>query len=216
MSKIIVHIDLNAFFVRCEEIKNPSLEGKPVIIGKTGRGGIVSTCSYEARKYGAKSGMPTYQALAKCPNAIMISGDYRYYQEKSNEFFNFVKSYTKLVEAASIDATIMDNSGDEVEDISFYSEEPVVLCTLYFRVKAATYDFVSFSFDENAIFINSAYEEIEGVSRQDYNFNITDDVSTDSRIVALKVPSVLYFFTVFLSEEVMLMCPSFTFLQLKR
>ena len=79
-----------------------------MIIGKTGRGGIVSTCSYEARKYGAKSGMPTYQALAKCPNAIMISGDYRYYQEKSNEFFNFVKSYTKLVEEASIDECYVD------------------------------------------------------------------------------------------------------------
>ena len=52
MSKIILHIDLNAFFVRCEEIKDPSLEGKPVIIGRNGRGGIVSTCSYKAREYG--------------------------------------------------------------------------------------------------------------------------------------------------------------------
>ena len=83
----------------------------------------------------------------------------------------------------------VENTEEEIEkeDIAFNSNGEVVLCTLYFRVKAAAYDFVSFSFDENAVFINSSYEEIEGVSRQDYNFNITDDVSTDSRIVALKV-----------------------------
>ena len=98
MSKIILHIDLNAFFVRCEEIKDPSLEGKPVIIGHNGRGGIVSTCSYAARKYGVHSGMPTYQALLKCKDAILIPGDYRYYEQKSNEFFAFIKKYTTLVD----------------------------------------------------------------------------------------------------------------------
>lgn len=70
MSKVILHIDLNAFFVRCEEILNPSLEGKPVIIGHSGRGGIVSTCSYAARKYGVKSGMPTYKALQQYKKKI--------------------------------------------------------------------------------------------------------------------------------------------------
>lgn len=108
MSKIILHIDLNAFFVRCEEIKNPSLEGKPVIIGKTGRGGIVSTCSYAAREKGVKSGMPTYQALQKCKNAIVLDGDFEYYHKKSKEFFYFIKKYTNLVEPASIDECFAD------------------------------------------------------------------------------------------------------------
>ena len=108
MSKIILHIDLNAFFVRCEEIKNPTLEGKPVIIGRNGRGGIVSTCSYAAREYGVRSGMPTYQALFKCPNVILIEGDYHYYQQKSNEFFAFIKKYTTIVEPASIDECFAD------------------------------------------------------------------------------------------------------------
>lgn len=108
MSKIILHIDLNAFFVRCEEIKNPSLEGKPVIIGKNGRGGIVSTCSYKAREYGVRSGMPTYQALLKCPKAIVLEGDYHYYSKKSNEFFNFIKRFTSKVEPASIDECFLD------------------------------------------------------------------------------------------------------------
>lgn len=110
MSKIILHIDLNAFFVRCEEIKNPALENKPVVIGHKGRGGIVSTCSYEARKYGVKSGMPTYKALLLCKNAILIGGDYHFYQIKSKEFFNFIKQYSQIIEQASIDECYVDMS----------------------------------------------------------------------------------------------------------
>ena len=60
MSKVIVHIDLNAFFARCEEIRDSSLENKPVAIGHDDRGGIVSTCSYAARKYGVGSAMPMF------------------------------------------------------------------------------------------------------------------------------------------------------------
>lgn len=108
MSKVIIHIDLNAFFVRCEELMNPSLEGKPVIIGHSGRGGIVSTCSYEARKYGVRSGMPTYQALLKCKNAITLPGDFELYKNKSEQFFNIIKGYSEIVEPASIDECYVD------------------------------------------------------------------------------------------------------------
>ena len=108
MSKIILHIDLNAFFVRCEEIVNPSLEGKPVIIGHKGRGGIVSTCSYEARKYGIHSAMPTFQATRLCPNVIIIPGNYKLYSSKSKEFFNFVKKYSPIIEIASVDECFVD------------------------------------------------------------------------------------------------------------
>ena len=103
MSKVIVHIDLNAFFARCEEIKDPSLENKPVAIGHDGRGGIVSTCSYAARKYGVSSAMPMFKAKQLCPNLIIIPGDYHYYSSMSKKFFNFVRQYTKLVEPASVD-----------------------------------------------------------------------------------------------------------------
>ena len=108
MSKIILHIDLNAFFVRCEELKDPSLEGKPVIIGRVGRGGIVSTCSYEARKYGVRSGMPTYEALLKCKDAIVLESDFHFYHEKSTQFFAFLKNYTNLIEPASVDECFAD------------------------------------------------------------------------------------------------------------
>ena len=72
MARVIVHIDLNAFFVRCEEIKNPALENKPVAVGREGRAGIVSTCSYEARKFGVCSGMPTFKAKSLCPQLILM------------------------------------------------------------------------------------------------------------------------------------------------
>ena len=108
MAKVIVHIDLNAFFVRCEEIRNPSLENKPVAIGHDGRGGIVSTCSYKAREYGIHSAMPMFQAKKLCPNLLILPSDFRYYWALSATFMNFVKRYTKLVEIASVDECYAD------------------------------------------------------------------------------------------------------------
>ena len=108
MVKVIVHIDLNAFFVRAEEIKNPELEGKAVAIGHNGRAGIVSTCSYKAREFGVRSGMPMNQAVKLCPQLIIIPGDYRFYAALSYEFKSFVKQYTKIVEEASIDEVFAD------------------------------------------------------------------------------------------------------------
>ena len=107
-SKVIVHIDLNAFFARCEEIKNPSLEGKPVAIGHDGRGGIVSTCSYAARKYGVSSAMPMFKAKKLCPHLIVLPVDYHFYSMMSKTFFAFVERYTPLVEAASVDECFAD------------------------------------------------------------------------------------------------------------
>ena len=108
MSKVIVHIDLNAFFARCEEIKDPSLENKPVAIGHDGRGGIVSTCSYKAREYGVSSAMPMFKAKQLCPNLIILPVDYRFYSMMSHQFINFIKRYTKIVEQASVDECFAD------------------------------------------------------------------------------------------------------------
>ena len=125
MAKVIVHIDLNAFFVRAEEIKDPSLEGKAVAIGHIGRAGVVSTCSYEARKYGVRSAMPMNKALQLCPNLIVIHGDYHFYTALSYEFKQFVRSYTKLVESASIDEVFADftEATKGVEDVEAYFRE---------------------------------------------------------------------------------------------
>ncbi|MBO4541458.1 MAG: DNA polymerase IV [Bacilli bacterium] len=110
MAKIIMHIDLNAFFVTCEEIRDPSLIGKPVMIGHAGRSGIVSTCSYAARKYGVHSGQPTFQAQKLCPNLIIIPGDYSYYSLMSDSFYVYLKRYSEIIERASIDECFVDMS----------------------------------------------------------------------------------------------------------
>lgn len=108
MSKIILHIDLNKFFVRCEEIKNPSLIGKPVIIGGDGRKGIVSTCSYEARDFGVHSGMPTFIAKQLCPQAIIIDCDFKFISLLSKEFHHYIKGFTTKIEQASLDECFCD------------------------------------------------------------------------------------------------------------
>lgn len=117
MPKVIAHIDLNAFFVRCEEIRNPRLENKPVAVGGNGRAGIVSTCSYEARKRGVHSGMPTFKAKEVCPELIVINGHYRDYEVYSNEFINYIKQYTSKVEQVSIDECFADFT-DQIKKIS--------------------------------------------------------------------------------------------------
>jgi len=108
MNKIILHIDLNAFFVTCEEIKDPSLIGKPVAVGHEGRAGIVSTCSYTARGYGVSSGMPMFKAKKACPSLIVKEDDFPFYRAKSKEFFHLIKGYTKKIEMASIDECYAD------------------------------------------------------------------------------------------------------------
>ena len=108
MSKVIVHIDLNAFFVRCEEIRDPSLENKAVAIGHDGRGGIVSTCSYKAREYGVSSAMPMFKAKQLCPHLIIKPVDFRFYTAMSHQFKKFIRRYTSKVEEASVDECFAD------------------------------------------------------------------------------------------------------------
>ena len=108
MAKIIMHIDLNAFFATAEEARNPSLRGKPIIVGHPGRRGVVSTANYEARKYGVHSAMPTFEALEKCPSLIIVPCDFAYYEMLSNSFFTLLKRLTPLVEPASIDEGYVD------------------------------------------------------------------------------------------------------------
>jgi DNA polymerase-4 len=103
-----MHVDLNAFFATAEELRDPSLVGKPLIVGGAGRAGIVSTANYEARKYGIHSAMPTFQAQRLCPGLIIKHPDFDYYEMLSASFFAYIKRYTALVEPASIDECYAD------------------------------------------------------------------------------------------------------------
>lgn len=107
--RYIVHIDLDAFFASVEVLLNPSLKGKPVIVGGLPHErGVASTCSYEARKYGVHSGMPLRQCYRLCPQAVFVRGNYHIYQAFSEKFFRILREYTPDVEEASLDEAYLE------------------------------------------------------------------------------------------------------------
>ncbi|MFW6159929.1 MAG: DNA polymerase IV [Acidobacteriota bacterium] len=105
----IAHIDIDAFFAAVEVLLDPSLKGKPVVVGGLPHErGVASTASYEARKYGVHSGMSLHQAYRFCPHGIFLRGNYRLYQAFSQKFFRLLSSYTPDVEAASLDEAYLE------------------------------------------------------------------------------------------------------------
>lgn len=104
----IIHLDMDAFFAAVEQRDNPELKGKPVIVGGIGKRGVVSTCSYEARRYGVRSAMPWFQASKLCPEGIFLPGRYSRYKEVSRQVFAILKRYTELIEPLSIDEAFLD------------------------------------------------------------------------------------------------------------
>ncbi len=107
-ARVIFHIDLNAFFATCEQLKNPQLIGKPVAVCTDSRGAVVTTASYEARSFGVNSAMPLAIAKQKCPHLITVDADFRWYHQKSEQFINFLKRYSTQIEQASIDEAYLD------------------------------------------------------------------------------------------------------------
>jgi DNA polymerase-4 len=107
----IAHFDLDAFFVSVERILDPSLIGKPLIIGGSKERGVVSTCSYEARKYGVRSAMPMSKAHALCPDGIFMKGSRGQYSKFSNWVTDIIASKAPLYEKASIDEFYIDLTG---------------------------------------------------------------------------------------------------------
>ena len=108
MTRVILHIDLNQFFVTCARILDPSLNNKVLAIGSDGRSGIVSTCSYEARKYGIHSGMPMFYAKQLCKDLIIKEIDFDYVHLMSNEFMYHVSKLTPFYEQISCDECYCD------------------------------------------------------------------------------------------------------------
>lgn len=111
--KVFFHVDLDAFFAAVEVLDDPTLKGKPLIIGYPGRRSVVSTCSYEARKYGVHSAMPMVTAVKLCPNAVFVSGHMKRYSEKSREVMNILKDFAPSFLQASVDEAYLDMSGTE-------------------------------------------------------------------------------------------------------
>ena len=108
---MIAHFDLDSFFVSVEILKDPSLKGKAVIVGGHNERGIVTTCTYEARKFGVHSAMPMKTAMRLCPHAIVVSGTYSEYSRYSAWVTNIIASKAPLFEKASIDEFYIDLQG---------------------------------------------------------------------------------------------------------
>jgi DNA polymerase-4 len=107
--RCIVHIDIDAFFAAVEELLDPSLKGKPVIVGGLPHErGVASTASYEARKFGVHSGMPLRKAYELCPNGVFVRGNYQIYSSFSKKFFDVLSRYTPDVEEASLDEAYVE------------------------------------------------------------------------------------------------------------
>jgi len=110
---MILHIDMDAFYASVEQLDNPWLKGKCVIVGGSSDRGVVSAASYEARRCGVRSAMPVFQARQKCPDGIFIPPRIGRYKEISGKIMEILRQFSPLVEVVSIDEAYMDISGSE-------------------------------------------------------------------------------------------------------
>jgi DNA polymerase-4 len=111
--RVILHVDMDAFFAAIEQLDNPQLRGKPVLVGSDRRRGVVSTASYEARPFGCRSAQPTAVALRMCPHAIVVPVRMQRYQDVSSQLFGILEAFSPLIEPLSIDEAFVDLTGTE-------------------------------------------------------------------------------------------------------
>ena len=111
--RTILHLDMDAFYPAVEALDDPGLKGKPVIVGGSKKRGVVSSASYEARRYGVHSAQPMAQAMRLCPNAIVMPVRMSRYKEVSEKIFKIFERFTPLVEPLSIDEAFLDVTGTE-------------------------------------------------------------------------------------------------------
>lgn len=109
----IIHIDMDAFFASVEQLDNPELMGKPVAVGGSGERSVVAAASYEARKFGVRSAMPSVIAKQLCPDLVFVKHNFKRYKELSAQVFDIYKEYADIVEPLSIDEAFLDVTDDK-------------------------------------------------------------------------------------------------------
>ncbi|WP_374711286.1 DNA polymerase IV [Symbiobacterium terraclitae] len=122
----VIHLDMDAFFAAVEQRDNPRLRGKPVIVGGSpGSRGVVSTCSYEARRFGVRSAMPSREALRLCPQAIFIRPNHAKYAEVGRQVRAIMRRFTDVIQPLSIDEAFLDVSGQDAVRVARELKEAI-------------------------------------------------------------------------------------------
>ncbi|TMG28150.1 MAG: DNA polymerase IV [Chloroflexi bacterium] len=116
MARVVMHVDLDAFYASVEQLRRPELRGKPVIVGGAGvpgERGVVAAASYEARPFGVRSAMPLSRARRLCPTAIFVPCDFTAYREASKAVFGILDRYSPFIEPIALDEAYLDLTGQE-------------------------------------------------------------------------------------------------------
>jgi DNA polymerase-4 len=130
--RTILHLDMDAFFASVEQMDNPELRGKPLLVGHAGPRGVVTTASYEARPFGCRSAMPMVTARRLCPHAIVVPVRGARYREVSDQVFRILDDFSPLIEPLSIDEAFLDLTGAE----HLFGDGAAAAAKLKARVKA--------------------------------------------------------------------------------
>ena len=158
----IIHVDMDAFYASVEQRDDPSLNGLPVIVGGRPDGrGVVAACSYEARKFGIHSAMPSAEAIRKCPDAVFVKPRFAVYQQASRQIHTVFKEFTDLIEPLSLDEAYLDVTQNTLFEGSAYKLAREIKAVIFERTQLVASAGVSYN--KFLAKIASDYDKPDGI-----------------------------------------------------